>query len=583
VQLIPLDDPDAQDRTRAGAKAARLAAAKAAGLPVLPGAILPAEESATALRAACARISGAGVHAARLSVMAAAQRALAGLPGRVALLGSRLAVRSSSPVEADGRWSGVFASYLDVRPDETPTAAGGVWASALGPRPPTDATPATEATGMEDADRTRPIAVLMQPEIRPLASGTARRDPSGRTVVALTWGPPGPLLSGWADGIEVELTMDGLRQIGGAPDPELATPERVRAVAALAGAVREAIGDEQLEWAEADGRLWLLQAKPGPPPAEAAAPGPPPAGGCHRASAGPPGVAALAGRLHRYAGDAGEHLVLPWLLARDDWSSSGAGRQPQTPPVTAGGAVDAWEAFMAISDRLTSQAWQDAAPEGRRQAAAALADLRAGRPRAALDRLAGTRPVDAAAAVHALGLAGAAGAALVGRGLLRSEQELWAMEPERVGAVLRGGSAPAAATVRTAARRAALRWEPVIGPALLAHGSSTRGTPAAPGIAVGLAVVGEAASAARLPARPVLVVRRPLARLAPLLWEAAGLVSLSGSAQAHLFDVARSLGVPAVVGCPLDRFGQLHGELVAVDGASGVVARDLPAGGVPAR
>jgi phosphoenolpyruvate-protein kinase (PTS system EI component) len=53
-----------------------------------------------------------------------------------------------------------------------------------------------------------------------------------------------------------------------------------------------------------------------------------------------------------------------------------------------------------------------------------------------------------------------------------------------------------------------------------------------------------------------------------LLWDAAGLVTESGSPAAHLFESARALRVPAVCGVSLP----LGDRIVAVDGHAGVVA-----------
>ena len=71
-----------------------------------------------------------------------------------------------------------------------------------------------------------------------------------------------------------------------------------------------------------------------------------------------------------------------------------------------------------------------------------------------------------------------------------------------------------------------------------------------------------AAPCPRLPA--------PVPHVAPLLWECAAVVSrATASAGAHLFEVARSWGVPAVVGVDLD--GMEADALVAVDGNTGRV------------
>jgi phosphocarrier protein FPr len=56
-------------------------------------------------------------------------------------------------------------------------------------------------------------------------------------------------------------------------------------------------------------------------------------------------------------------------------------------------------------------------------------------------------------------------------------------------------------------------------------------------------------------------------------------VSTGGSSGAHLFEVARSLGVPAVIGVDPTVSGG-DGSLVAVDGDAGVVSV-LPPGETP--
>jgi phosphoenolpyruvate-protein kinase (PTS system EI component) len=53
-----------------------------------------------------------------------------------------------------------------------------------------------------------------------------------------------------------------------------------------------------------------------------------------------------------------------------------------------------------------------------------------------------------------------------------------------------------------------------------------------------------------------------------LLWDAAGIVTATGSPSAHLYESARALGIPAVSGVNVPA-----GErIVAIDGDSGLVA-----------
>jgi phosphoenolpyruvate-protein kinase (PTS system EI component) len=71
----------------------------------------------------------------------------------------------------------------------------------------------------------------------------------------------------------------------------------------------------------------------------------------------------------------------------------------------------------------------------------------------------------------------------------------------------------------------------------------------------------------------VLIATRPVPQIAPLLWGCAGLVTNEGSEGAHLFEVARSLGVPAVTSLrPSLPGAPAPGRLMAVDGDRGTVA-----------
>ena len=95
--------------------------------------------------------------------------------------------------------------------------------------------------------------------------------------------------------------------------------------------------------------------------------------------------------------------------------------------------------------------------------------------------------------------------------------------------------------------------------------------------------VSEPSSTSHVRARDVIVLQYPLANFAPLLWDAAGLITLGGAPSAHLLEVARSLAVPAVVGCPITDLlgstaeasragGSDELRIAAVDGDEGRVA-----------
>jgi phosphohistidine swiveling domain-containing protein len=123
---------------------------------------------------------------------------------------------------------------------------------------------------------------------------------------------------------------------------------------------------------------------------------------------------------------------------------------------------------------------------------------------------------------------------------------------------------------------------PLLAAAVLRRGEHVPGRPGAPGTAAGRL----------LPCRPherpagdcgdaILLVDQPVPALAPLLFAARGVIARSGAAGSHLAEVARSLGVPMVLGCRPERVtgtAAVPGGafLAAIDGSTGDVAL-LPA------
>jgi phosphohistidine swiveling domain-containing protein len=469
-----------------GAKAARLARAAGMGLPVLPGWVIPVAEGAPAL--------GAGASAVRQGRPAAARRAVLGhrlddalaaeLRRAVAGLGGRVIARSSSPLEADPRWSGAFSSVAEVGPDDVTAAVRSCWASAFA----VDPLKRLEACCLPP--EALQLGVLLQPEIRPLAGGVARvTHGAGAGDVEVTVegvpGHPGALLSGWAEGASARVRLPvpprsagpvpgGPARSGqpGTPRPSgtrgqpgegglaaLVGLATVAAVADLAGRVWRLLGDNVIEWAADDNGIWLLQSqRSGPAARETAA-------------------------------ELGE-----------------VGRE---------------------------------APEGQ--------GTKAGRRAAAGG--AGAGPV------ARKGRGAAAGAAS------RPGHRSWA------------GGLPAA--------RASM---PLLAAAVLGHGEHVPGRPGAPGTAAGRLV------ACRPHERPpgdcgdaILLVDQPVPALAPLLFAARGVIARTGAAGSHLAEVARSLGVPMVLGCRPERATGTADVpdgafLAAIDGSTGDVAL-LPAAG----
>jgi pyruvate, water dikinase len=244
-RLISLDDPAAA--RLAGGKAAALAQARRAGLPVPPGYVVPAAEGAAALRAG----QEAPRPRARHAVFSApvGEQLVAGLAGAVRRLGGRVIVRSSSVLEPDPRWSGAFSSIREVGPGDVAVAVRSCWASLFAP----GALERLAQAGLEPADAG--LSLLVQPDLEPESGGLARAC-GPETEVTWVAGHPGAMLAGAADGESVRV----------GPSGGVAGPDGIlRQVARLARAVRDVSGHEVIEWAWAGGRLHLLQCGPGRP------------------------------------------------------------------------------------------------------------------------------------------------------------------------------------------------------------------------------------------------------------------------------------------------------------------------------
>jgi phosphohistidine swiveling domain-containing protein len=500
--------------------------ARRLGLPVLPGFVIPAQRSAGALKLAADAYAGGGAGAARLAAMDAPleDAFVAELEARAASLASSLVVRSSSPLEGEGRWAGAFTSYVGIAPHQIGTAVRGCWASVYS----RDAIERCEHERIDVASLR--LAVLVQPAIEFEAGGAARVDDDGVVHVAATRGSPAALMTGWESGEEIavdprsSLPAQGSRVIGG---------EGLIAIAALARRVRTLLGDDTIEWGFAPGfGVLLLQAKrtaASRPPARAV-PAP--------ASGGPAALAAirLARLVRRFPGWLGEEVVLPWAILVAEAAL------PDGAPPAGMPAEEARREARALGLRLCARAWQLPAEEAFRAGLQAVEAVRTGVADAALmQRIRRGADVDAKAVARLVGL-------------LRTAER-------RDG---RGRIAPARD-----------RWEPFLFATLQAYGERRPAAPVVAGTGAGRArFVETPAAAPDEHDRKVLVIPRPLPSFAPLLWNAAGLVSIAGGAGAHLMEIARSLAVPAVMRCRLDDLVAQGADsfLLGVDGHQGSVS-----------
>ena len=120
ARLVWLDEADAGDPALVGAKASRLARARARGLPVLDGIVVPVGVADPIVRRADAVLRSSGNSGAARSAVYNHQPPplLEALAERSRELGDSLVVRSSSRAEAEGVWAGAFSSYLGMRPQD---------------------------------------------------------------------------------------------------------------------------------------------------------------------------------------------------------------------------------------------------------------------------------------------------------------------------------------------------------------------------------------------------------------------------------------------------------------------------------
>ena len=240
ADLIDLADPGATDGSLVGAKAANLARARVAGLPVLAGLVLTTSWDHRGWS-----------HPSRHDRPGPARTAWE----RLGAGEQPLVVRSSSTNEDGGSSSmaGVFTSVLDVA----------TWGDF------TTAVDEVLASGSRAAVPGARMAVLIQPQLAPRWGGVLfGADPvtgrSDRLVVSAVEGGPDALVSGRVAGWTAALSPRGrLLDDQGGDTPPL--PRRhLRALAGLARRAAAAFGGPQdVEWAiDHDGRLWLLQSRP---------------------------------------------------------------------------------------------------------------------------------------------------------------------------------------------------------------------------------------------------------------------------------------------------------------------------------
>ena len=446
---------------------------------------------------------------------------LAELRVRVPALGSILVVRSSSPLEGEGRWAGAFTSYMNITPDQIDVAVRGCWASVYS----RDVLERCENEGIDPA--TLRLAVLIQPMIDFEAGGAARASADDVVHVTATSGSPAELMTGWVAGEEIlvdaksTVPVTGTRVIGGQPLVD---------VAELTRRSRKLLGEDLIEWGYAPTfGVVLLQCKRTAAIAQSTAVALPAA-----ARESPEAIAAirLARLVRRFPGWLGEEVILPWAILVAGESIPDDIDGVKIAP------AEAREDARILSRRIVSHAWNLPGERAYRTAMQAVEAVRSGN----------------------------AGEALLER-IVRGV-EVDRRQITRLVALLRTAEHGVATPGRD-------RWEPFLFATAQAYGERRPAATVIEGIGAGRARYVDVPEAA--PAefdRRVLIVRQPLNTFAPLLWNAAGLVTLGGGAGAHLMEIARSLAVPTVMRCRLDDLIESGADnfLLGVDGNEGAVS-----------
>ena len=544
--LPSLDDPACLLPSMAGAKGAWLARGRAAGLPVLDGVVVPADWSTPHLDLGAEAVTRRGSGGARLEVSGtplAPSRARAVVDAS-ARLGQRLVVRSSSVLEGGAEWAGAFTSYLDITPDQTPKAVTGCWASAFG----VSTLDRHAAAGIPP--QSAPMAVVIQPHLSPDAGGTARLEGDTVVIVAVE-GSPAPLVQGWEPGLAAVAGPDGSME-GAALG--LLGSGLVERVAAVLREAQRTTGATVCEWASTDQAVHLLQlASPPSTPASARSPSIPVV---HH-----PDAPRLARLVSRHPGPLGEALVLPWATGHP------SGRLDEPGPIDVE-PERAWEEAGRIATSLTTEAWELPPHEAREAARRSLSELRGPDPGPALARLARLVQPDRDTARRVLSLLATVRSALAQRGAVTWPESAWYLEPEQVATGLAGGPGKRD-------RFGFDRWEPFLAAVTVGVGGSAAGVAAAPGLGAGRMCWMVGGDLGVFRPRDVIVAPRPTPDLAPLLWDAAALVTLGGGPGAHLFESARALAIPAVCGVRLEEVVGADpvtgSHVLAVDGETGTV------------
>ncbi|MGI9604664.1 MAG: PEP/pyruvate-binding domain-containing protein [Acidimicrobiales bacterium] len=515
--VLGLDDPAATEVARSGAKGAGLARARAAGFPVLDGFVISPDLSMPALDRAVDVLEQRGTGGARMSIIGheVPLDVEAAIAAAGAALPAPLIVRSSSVLEGSGEWSGAFTSVPEVLPAEVSKATKSVWATCF------SIEVLERFEEAELAPGSAPMGVLVQHEVHPDFGGAAIVDASGAVTVNAVKGSPRDLMAGWVPGVKAVLE-DGI--LRGDDAVELMGSANVRAVADMALQVQSELGHNLIEWAIVDDSPILLQVQDSVVHEVEEAMVIP-------AALGHPWALDFIQLTHRYSHPMADELVLGWR------ASVPTDLQP-IPFESGGDRETVLVEATRLARQLTAQAWNEAEDDAMAHAALVLRRMRSDRPNESIDALNDLTPVHLESAARLLGMY---------EHLVNSDN--------------------------TPGRRGIGRWEPVMAGVLALQGEVHEAEPSVGGVGAGRLVwLDSSKLTGHVRPRDIIVTQYPLQNFSPLLWDAAGIITVGGAPTAHLFEVARSLTVPAVINCAIADIVKAGPRLGMLDGDAGRVA-----------
>ncbi|MFT7476249.1 MAG: phosphohistidine swiveling domain-containing protein [Verrucomicrobiales bacterium] len=511
-----LDDPEALDINVSGAKGAGIARAKAAGFPVLDGFVIAPHCSQAALDRAVEVLEPRGTGGARMAIIGHQldDDLVAEINTHAEALEPPLIVRSSSVLEGSGEWSGAFTSVPEIQPSEIGQATKSVWATCFS----IEVLERFEEAELEPGSAA--MGILVQPEIKPEFGGAAIVDAAGAVKIDAVKGSPADLMAGWIAGTRAVLE-DGV--LKGAEAIELLGESMVRTIGELALRVQSELGHNLIEWAVVDGEVILLQVQDSVVHEVEEAMIIP-------AALGHPFALDFVKLAHEYPGALGDELVLGWRAAAPNLAAV---------PFTPTGDRDATYAqARSMAATLLAQAWGEPEVDAVAHADLVLRRMRSDRPNESIDVLRDLNSIDEGLAAQLLGIA----------------DHLMA-------------------TADGTKRRGLDRWEPVLAGVVALQGEVHEGEPSVGGVGSGRLVwINSSKDTSHVRPRDIIVTQYPLQNYSPLLWDAAGVITIGGAPTAHLFEVARSLTVPAVINCPIAEIVKEGPVLGMLDGDAGRVA-----------